>query len=335
VVVLPPLYAIAALAAWGGGMGDAAVRLGVLGMMAVFYAAVGAIIGVWSDWFAHLFDARVRGTVTGVIWAAMAAAMVLGGGLATGLLRAGASDRSYAALFLVAAVACTIAIALYGFLRDPAAHGEEREHPHGRALLNRMRLSLREPRVRALLVARVLGNAAFAAMPFLALRYTAPGGGGLGPSVVVASGVGFNVCAAVGGLIFGRIGDRFGHRHGLIASFVLVAVGLVAALAGSGLTACVSAYLTMGLGFGAWNTAGYLVHETTPHDSRLAHLIACNTVAGAFGLVVPLGWALLANQVGSGALLVGCIATALAGLAWSLFAVPEPRESVAPPRLAA
>jgi MFS family permease len=325
IVALPALYAVTALLACGGIVGDAALRALVLAAIAIFNCALGAAAGMWNDWFAHLFDARVRGTISGIMWCGMAVSMALGGVVAGMLLGALPVSYVYVVLYAIGSVACTVSIAAFAWIDDPAESAPDEEPPRGRALLDLLMASWSAPKVRALLIARVLGNAAFAVSPFLVLRYTSDVGGALSSRQIVTCGIGLTVGTAVASLGFGRFGDRWGHRRGMLFAFVLAAAAHVSALFLVGIGGCVVTYTLLGLGAGAWLASGYLIHETTPHGSRLAQLIACNLVLAVAGLVIPIGWGALATCFGLPVLLVACLLSATLGLLWALVAVREPR----------
>jgi hypothetical protein len=274
---------------------------------------------MWGDWFAHLFAARIRGTISGLVWCATALAGACGGFAASRLI----ATHHYGWLAILACTMCTLSISLFGWVRDPADEiASQDSFPRGRELLRRLLLSWGSPQVRALLVARICGNAAFAVIPFVSLRFHRLG---FSDSSVVACGIGLTVGTAVAALTFGPIGDRWGHRLSLRAALIAAAGALLIATTTTSLAGCILTYAGLGLGSGAWLGGGYLVHETNPHDSRLTHLIACNLVQAVAGIAVPLLWVVSAQALGLQDLEAIAVGVALIGLAWAWFLVPEPR----------
>ena len=317
--ILPAMYLMGWAVASGAELSTTWVRVMVLTGCALFFGSIGMVAGMWGDWFAHLFAARVRGTISGLVWCATALAGALGGFSASRLI----ATHHYGWLALLACSMCTLSISLFGWVRDPAdAVTTQVSFPRGHELLKRLLLSWRSPPVRALLVARICGNAAFAVIPFVSLRFLQLG---FSDSSVVACGIGLTVGSAVAALTFGPIGDRWGHRLSLRAGLIAAAGALLIATTSTSLTGCILTYAALGLGGGAWLGGGYLVHETNPHDSRLSHLIACNLVQAAAGIVVPLLWVVLAKEMGLQHLEALGLGVALIGLVWAWFLVPEPR----------
>ncbi len=332
--MLPFLYIMGLIAAFcggsgggsGGGLSDRAFVMAMLATFACFHASMGMVVAVWMDWFAHLFDASVRGTVSGVVWGTMAVAEIAGVALAGRLLASLPPDHVYGTLFAICGVSCTMSIALFWFIVDPAADQEEAPPPRGRALVERFALSLRDRNVRAVIVARILGNAGLCALPFVVLVYASVSGGALGAATLVVCAIGVPAGRAVAVLVFGRVADRHGNRLAAAWGAGLQVAALGVALAWPGVAGCAVTYALLGLATGCANVGFYLVHETCPHDSRLAHLVVSNLAIGVFALVVPMCGGFIAERLGVGAMLAIGLAASLASLAWTLLAVREPRE---------
>ena len=66
----------------------------------------------------------------------------------------------------------------------------------------------------------------FGLIPFIAIYYTSSAGGGLAKDYVVASFSAYTLANALGALVLGRLGDRFGHRWGILFGAAMQAVTL-------------------------------------------------------------------------------------------------------------
>lgn len=320
-----PLLLLAGLAFASPAGGGWLTCLGVLALVAAFYVGQGIVAGVYADWFADLFNERVRATVSGMDWCAVSVTSAAGAVIASAILATHGDGSGYALLFLLAGVLCGGSVLLYVFIREPRTERAEAPMPRGSELLRLMRGSLADGVVRRLLVARILGGAAMASGPFLLLHFTSAAGGGLTAATVIACSIAATIGTGVSVLGWGRMGDRVGHRRSHLLSLALFAAGTATGVLWPGMHGCIAAFLLLGIANGGWATSGFLVHETTPHDSRLAHLIAFHSVESAFGLLLPLGWTLVAWRWGVTAPLIASVGVAMLALVWSAATVPEPR----------
>jgi MFS family permease len=325
VAILPFVFALAALAA-APGMSHAVARAAILGCFAAYIAAIGVVVAAWNAWFAHLFDVSIRGTVSGIIWCAMAAGGALGGLASGSIIHAWHGANPFPLLYLIAGSIAFLAIMTYWFIDDPAANEPDPPRLGARELVARCRASLADANFRAFLVARILANAGFCVVPLIALHFLSEEAGGLAADTVVTCGIGITLGGAVSSLVFGRLGDRIGHRVGLASGLLLLIAALVALLVADGIVGCVLVYALMGLSSGSVVIASQnLQLETCPHDSRISHLIAGSLAIGVAGVAVPIAVGLIAGGFGRGTAFTACLAASLAGLVWTLAAMREPR----------
>lgn len=327
--ILPAWY-IACLGLWLGFHGHDArmTRTLVLAAMVVVNISIGVVAGVWSDWWAHLFDQRVRGTVMGLIAAGVALGLTLGPLLVDQLIR----HHEVGALVLLSSASCTLAIAVLVLTRDPASAGPEQAVVSGRALWGWMRQSLRDAHVRWLLCARLLGDAIFSTTAFVVLSYQQAG---LSDHVVLCLASAMAAAAALSAIVAGRWGDAHGHRGTLRLGLGLGGAALGCALLLPPALGCWVVLPVLGLAVGVYQPSFFLVHETAPHPVRLAHLIACNLVLAVSNIAVPQGWGLVAQARGARGVEAAALLAAAAALVVALVRVREPRLRAGEPAQAA
>jgi MFS family permease len=324
-VMLPFLLAMAGLTFAADRLAPVLYRTLMLLAFAGFSGAIGIVSAAWMDFFGDLFPQRARGTVQGLSMFAAAAAGT-GGALCAGrLLAALPAPAGYAWLYLAAWAIGAMAISLWLVVRPPPARqvGAALAPPPLRELAARFAASLADPPFRAFVIARVLAACGFCILPFIAVHYTAQG---LGGSRIVSAFAAFTAGTAVGSLALGRLGDRRGHRLGVVAGVGAQSLTLTVLLLVPGLPGCLLAYL----GAGFCNACALVSHfnlilESCPHDNRVAHISVANLVIGLPLAVAPLLAGVLAEHAGLTTLFRLSLALSLAALAWTLLRVREPR----------
>jgi MFS family permease len=300
----------------------------MLALFAGFTLCIGIVAAVWMDWLAHLFSKRIRGTVMGISWTCSAVVGALSAVFGGWLLRTLPSPASYAVMYFIAAAAGVVSMLVFRRIDDPAGD-DEHDTSLGMSvpeLLRRFRVSLADANFRAFLVGRVLATAGFCVLPFLAVYYTSPAGGGLPGSAVVAAGAALTGSAAGASYLVGRIGDRSGHRLGVLFGILMQVLTLLVVIFSRGMPSCLLAYA----GAGACLGSGFISHfnmlfETCPHDSRVAHITIGNLVSGAAALTFPLAGGWLAAAQGVRTLFVVSLVLSLVAMAWTFWRVREPR----------
>jgi hypothetical protein len=327
VAIIPFLFVNAAIIHFGPRFGGAFVRWALLASLAGMMTGMGVIVGVWMDWMACLFHTGIRGRVMGVSF--FSAAFFGGGGalLAGWVLKLFPGDNTYAVLYAVAGVVAFASLATFAFLRDPAEH--ETVEPPGPSIkdyLRRFGQSLRDKNFRRFLVGRMLASFGFCVVPFIAVYYGSAEGGSLADATVVSCGAAMTVGMAVAHLVLGKLGDRSGHRAGIVIGAAMQVAAIIVLFLTPGWWGCVLTYVCAGVCV----SAGYLSHsnmlfETCPHDHRLAHITVGNFVMGAPLIVAPLLAGLAAHAWGLKTMFLACLFFSIAAVMWFALAVKEPR----------
>jgi MFS family permease len=289
---------------------------------------VGMIIAVWLDWLAHLFSIRYRGMVMGISFFS-AAVLSAGGSLAAGrLLALRPGVATYGLLYGAAGIIAALSMLCFWLIDDPA----EREpdviaRPSLPLLLDRFRASLADRNFRAFLVGRVLSVAGFCMLPFVAVHYQSAAGGGLTAAAVVANGAALTLGTALAHLALGWLGDRRGHRAGILVGATAQVATLAAALALPGAWGCRLTYALAGVCASAgWLSHSNLVIESCPHDHRLAHISVANLVVGLPMLALPPLAGLAARAWGLRTLFAASLGFSVLSALWYVLRVRDPRD---------
>lgn len=322
------LFLMGLLTLLSPGIPAAVYRYMMLGLFLVMSVAIGVIVAVWVDWLAHLFDVSIRGTAIGLgVFAASLAGT--GGALLAGRVVAHIpSPLSYALLYMVAAAIAVVSMIIFYFVRDPGADSTEvRRRPDVAELLEKFRSSLKDRNFRAYLVGRVLAALGFSIMPFIAVHFSSRAAGALADSTIVTCGAAMTVGMSVGSLLLGRLGDRHGHRLGVIIGVAAQLLALVFLLAVPGLLGCIVVYALTGFAaMGGWVSHSNIVIETCPHEHRAAHISIANMVLGFLTAMLPVLAGQVVEQWGMSRLFLGSAGFSVLALAWFVFLVREPRE---------
>jgi MFS family permease len=292
-----------------------------------FMAGMGVILAVWMDWVASVFPQNMRGMSMGLSFCGSAGFGTLGGLLAGWLIQHGTGTAVYGWLYLAAGIFGTISILCFLSVREQEFVGEDDVRPPSvGGLLRLFGHSLGERNFRDFLIGRMLATAGFSVMPFIVLYYSSAAGGGVAGGTIVACGAAATTVTAVGNLVFGRIGDRHGHRWGILLGTGGQFVALVVMLVGTGQVACVLTYAAAGVAIAAAITShANMVFETCPHHNRLAHITLGSLVMSISTVSCPLlaGW--VAYQWGLRSLFAGSALISLLALAWLIVRVRDPR----------
>jgi MFS family permease len=329
VAIIPFLLAISAIAFFAPRWQPGLVRWLVLVSFGCYMSGIGVVLAAWFDWLSGVFARTTRGRALGLGFGS-SALLNLAGGLAAGRLLA-LQDRlpAFALLYLLASLAGTASILTFGLLiDDPESRRPDDRPPMRLAEMTAwFRRSLADRNFRRFLAGRLLAMAGFTIVPFLAIFYTSAEGGSLAAAEVVTLGVFMPVGAALSNFAFGWLGDRHGHRIGVMAGAALQTAAIAAALLGRGAAGCAAAYFAAGLCGGAAAVSHLnMVFETCPHDHRLAHITIANLVLSA-GVVFPLLSGVVVERLGLATLLRASLAASGGAFIWYLAMVREPRRS--------
>lgn len=329
---VPFLLAMAAAIHWSDGLPPLLVRTILLVCFGCTQALIAVVIPSWTDWMAHLCKIHHRGTVMSLLMAG-SALVSIGGACAAGfLIELDSSPSAYARHYLLAAAFALLSMMVFACVRDESHEGTMDETPinrgwgHCRVLLERFDASVRDHNTQAFMVGRALTVCGFSVLPFITLYYTSASGGNLSDSFVVSCGAALSLAAATSQLMLGRIGDRRGHRTGLIFGASMQVVTLMVVLSTSGPASCLLAYFCAGVAVGSTSLANFnLLLETCPHDSRVAHITVNNIVLGLSSVVAPLLSAWMAEQWGLRPLFLVCLILSVSSVIWLIIRLREPR----------
>jgi MFS family permease len=303
-----------------------AARAALLVLCAIITFGDGMILPIWADWQGRLFSQANRGRAMGMV----AGAWALGQGV--GALAAGGVEKmlpypaNYVALFALATSLFAFSSTFVARVREPGHVVNGREPFALRQLPGFLRESLGQRNFRRYMAARVLLAAGAGAGAFFAVHFKGSAGGGLQESLVIKLGALTAFCQFFFSNLFGRLGDKVGHKRAVELGALAQAAAIGLAACGAGPFACGACFAVSGV---SWAT-GYVSHynvlfETCPHDHRIAHIALSNAIIGPFVFLSPLalGWGIGHWGTRFG-ILTAIVPTAL-GLLWLIFRVSEPR----------
>lgn len=159
------------------------------------------------------------------------------------------------------------------------------------------------------------------------MYYTLPEGGELARGTVVSLGAAMAMGSTGGSAFAGWLGDRSGHRAGILlgAAIQIVTVGVV--LFSTGFWSCLAAYACAGICLGTGFVSHYnMLFETCPHDSRIAHITVGNLVMGLATMFLPTLAGVAAAACGLTWVFSVSLGLSVLSLAWFLWQVREPRQ---------
>ncbi|MEI8197420.1 MAG: MFS transporter, partial [Phycisphaerae bacterium] len=299
----------------------------LLGCWGLYLASMGVVGAAWQDWIAHLFHQRIRGTVTGLSWGMSAVAGVISPLAAGWAIGHFPQPQVQGWLYIVAAAIAYLSISVFLFIRDPAADWHQETGLGLRDLLTYARQSLHDRGFRTILIGRSLTGAGFAIGPFVTVYFLSEAGGQLTESTVTALAAAQTVGSAIACIAFGRIGDRLGHRFGVLCGAALQVAGLTCVLLIPGRAGCITTNLCLGLVNGILTISSMnLWLESCPHRSRAAHIVLGNLVLMPILAIVPILGGQLANRAGLTWLFAASLFLSLLALIWIALFVREPRK---------
>ncbi|MDP2815194.1 MAG: MFS transporter, partial [Rectinemataceae bacterium] len=293
---------------------------------ALYIGGIGVVVSAWMEWFASFFDSRIRGTVMGITWFA-SACMGTFGGLIAGWMISYYHHDAFFILYFSAGIVAVFSITCFAFVKDPAAEGEAEAKKIGiMIILAKFRESMRDLNFRSFLVGRIMASLGFCVIPFFAVYFQSESGGSLSGAAIVACGSATTFGAALANLILGRMGDRHGHRIGIIIGTVMQVATMLVIICGYGVISCVLAYFCTGICMGS----SFLSHtnillETCPHDHRIAHITVGNLALSLPMLFAPFVAGLAVESWGLNVVFTICLFINVMAVLWMLFMVKEPR----------
>jgi MFS family permease len=327
VVMLPIVGVMSALTCLAPRLDPAVYRWSMLAGHAYYWFMIGVVNAAWTDFLAGIFPVNIRGTVMGLAMFAASFAGAAGGLVAGYLIGIFPSPQVYAALYAAAWCLGTLAMCLWIPVDDSALReSPEPPPPALRTLGRHFAQSLSDRNFRAFLVARILATLGFCIIPFIALRFMSPAGGGLSRSTIVSCGAAMTLGFSLGSVVMGPLGDRHGHRLGVLLGAGLQVVALLVLLRVPGLGGCILAYGCAGVCNACGNVSHYnMIFETCPHAHRMAHIAVGNLIIGAPMAFAAVLAGLIAERSSLDTVFRICLVLSAAAFAWCLLRVREPR----------
>ncbi len=328
--MIPCLLGLAAMANPAMGLSPEFRRWGLLTCFAMFMFTMGVVTPAWLDWIAHIFGVGRRGTVMGLTWCVAAASSVAGPQIAGWAINTWPGMGTYSWLYFCASLIAYASITLFCFMDDhQAKDAGPTSPPQLGELIVKFRQSLADRNFRAFLVGRLLAMAGFCMLPLVVLHYTSAEGGSMSEGDVIRfSGTAGAIGMAAAGLLLGRVGDKHGHRIGVLAGAGFQVAVLAVLLTTRGSWSCMAAYfLTGACVASAAVSYANMIFETCPHENRMAHITVANTIVSAAAIGAPLAAGMTASAVGIRPLFAICLAFSVLALAWFILRVKEPRDT--------
>jgi MFS family permease len=326
-IVIPFLFILAGLVYFSPHLPPRWVARLVWLLLALFMGSMGIVIAVWSEWIAALFPTAIRGRVMGLSLCSYAVTGSVGALMAGYILKDHPEPRVFAICLFVSGVVGLLSMWGYSHVRDPAEEQPEQlAVVDFRVIVSKFEQSLRDSNFRYFLGARLLTVLGFSMVPLVAVYFCRPEGGGLNPGTLVSCGAAITVGLAAGNLGLGYLGDRRGHRVGLLVGIVCQIVALSVLLMVPGLWGCLIFYFFAGIS----NASGWVSHynllfETCPHDHLGAHITIGNLALGGVGLMAPLLAGVIAEGLGLRMLFGLSLAVSAGALFWLWVLVRDPR----------
>ena len=327
-VMLPFNIVMGILALFANQMDPAVFRTLMLVSFACYTGAIGVVSASWFEYFiGTIYESSIRGTVMGL---SSFGSSILGTGgaiFAGWMVKTVPAPEAYGWLYLISWVLGMASISLFLLIKDPSsADTIEQPRPKIGDLLTSMKLSWALKNFRRYLVGRILAVVGFSIVPFIAIYFTTAGFGNLPKDFVVSSFAAFTIANAFGSLVFGRLGDRLGHRWGILFGASMQVLSLVFAILFPTAIGCILAYTFAGLTSSCAFVSHYnLVIEMCPSENRVTHISMANLLIGAPSALAPLfaGW--IAVQWGFPILFLVCAIISLLAVIWFSFFFKEPR----------
>jgi len=301
----------------------------LLTLLAIRVFGGGATTPFWFDWQAAIFRRDIRGRVIGMMAGASAMGFSVGAyaaGMAQGRFR---FPLNYSVLFVVAVAFFAAGLGVYALVSQPDSADVAVRPLKPRELFTRFGHSLKNASFRSYTIGRVFLALGSGAAAFYAVYFNSAEGGGLGVDTVVKLGMFIAIPQVAASYVLGRLGDRVGHKSGVVIGASAQLASIAAAFLGRGSVACVLAFVFLGIsGSAAWVSHLNFLVETCPHDSRVAHITLSNMILQPLFFLVPVGTGWMMQHLAHRATGIGLtlIPTVL-GVAWLAFVLREPRDT--------
>jgi MFS family permease len=302
----------------------------LLVLLGVRVFGAGATIPFWFDWQAMVFRQAIRGRVIGM----MAGASALGfsvGAFAAGLMQGALGfPLNYACLFLIAAGFFVVALLTFWSVREPDSLAAPYYPLRPRELVSRFGRSLGERNFRNYLIGRALLALGGGSAVFYSVHFHSSEGGGLAADMVFKLGTVVALSQSVASYLLGRLGDRVGHKAGIVIGALAQFASIAVAFLGTGPAACAVSFALLGVsGSAAWVSHQNMLFETCPHESRVAHITLSTIVLQPFFFLVPMATGWMMDNLPTRATGIGLtLIPTLMGIAWLAWMVQDPRTTM-------
>lgn len=326
-VAIPFLFLMGGVAWMGPLWPPLLVRSLILLTFAMFIALLGSVIAIWCEWLADLFEVQYRGRIMGLSFGVSAVTGCCGALLTGWLLDQGYGPRLYALLIWGASVIAIVSMVIFNMIKDSAAEKSEVIiKPTFNDILKRFKASLEDHNFRIYIAGRILSMLGFCIIPFIALYYGTVQGGHLSPSRLISCGAAMTVGFALSNFILGYLGDRYGHKMGIMGGVLAQIASVFIILTTPGVYGCMLAYFFAGACTASgWVSHTNLLFETCPHRHLGAHITVANLMIGVGGAVGPLLAGVIAEWLGLRPMFIIALAFSLVALVWQYNYLREPR----------
>ncbi|MHC4562350.1 MAG: MFS transporter [Planctomycetota bacterium] len=300
----------------------------LIGSWGAYMWSINASMAAWTDWLSHVFPVNVRGRAFGVAFGVASLTGMAGMAVTAGLVeRYEGSTDIYSTIYAGAAVCALLGMFVLAWVRDEGAElAEESTRQTAVGLLRRFGQSLSDRNFRNFLIGRVLAGLGLVSGALVTAYYESSSGGSLTEGALLWSAMAIPLGTTVGCLWLGRLGDRTGHRLGILVGSAVQIAAMLMALLTSGPVSCVAVRFAIGIVYGCVIVShGNLIIESCPHEHRIAHVTISTLVLALPLALVPVGAGFLAERLGFGVLFAICLAISVTAFLWMLLRVKEPR----------
>ncbi len=304
----------------------ALARTLILSVFILHILCLGAIVPIWLDWVAELFRVEARGRAMGLGAAAFAIGATMGAGAAALIRHALPFPADFVLLFAFCVPVFGLSLLAFGFVKEDPEHHVPRPRASAKELKDRLLHSLADQNFRNYLVARIMMMIGVGAWAFFAVHFKSPSGGQVSGALIIAFDGIRTLSQAVSGYLLGRIGDRSGHKFGIVLGQSAYMVAVAVAVVFKGPVACAVCFALLGVAFSA-NLVSHnnMIYETCPHDNRAVHITLGNVATCPFLILAPLVTGVLVVHLGMVAGMAVCLIPTGLGVMWTLFRVKDPR----------
>ena len=325
-IVLPYCAATGAIIYLLSGSHPALARALILSVFSLHVLCLGAIVPIWFDWVAELFRMEARGRAMGMGAAAFAIGATVGAG-AAGLIRHVAPfPAGFALLFVVCLPLFALSLLAFGSVVEDPEHHVPVPRASAKELKDRLLHSLADQNFRNYLTARIMMMTGVGAWAFFAVHFRSPSGGQVSGALIISFDGLRSISQAVCGYLLGRIGDRSGHKFGIVLGQSAYMLAVAVAVVSKGAVACAVCFALLGVAFSADLVShSNMIYETCPHDNRTVHITLSNVATCPFLIVAPLLTGVLVVHWGMVVGMAVCLIPTALGVMWTLFRVKDPR----------